>query len=156
MIDISVVELSNVGQTVPIKWTQMDGQTPATAPEGLEAVTEANALTYTVVKATRTPLTEAQAGLLNTVPDFGFGFTDWLAGSTKDIKPIYDMLSPGKSTLIMRDDGGAGCVYDGIPNPFVEEEYPSNVGNIPHCGPLRNYQQSISSPTIPSNYAALT
>ncbi len=140
MIDISVVELTNVGKTVPITWVKMDGQTPSDAPVGLEGVTEANALNFTVVKATRTPLTDAQAGLLNAVPDFGFGITDWAAGSTKDIKPIYVMFNnPGKATLILDDQDGYGCVYDGIPNPFVEEEYPANVGYIPHCGPLRKF-----------------
>ncbi|MGB0845305.1 MAG: hypothetical protein ACPGSM_01225 [Thiolinea sp.] len=139
MIDISVVELTNKDQLVPIKWTKMDGQTPVEAPAGLEMVTEANALTFIVTKATRTPLTSEQAALLNAVADFGFGITDWAAGSTKDIKPIYETFNnPGTATLVLRDDGGYGCVYDGIPNPFVEEEYPGNVGYIPHCGPLRN------------------
>lgn len=141
MLDISVVELTNKHQPVAINWTKMDGQTPATPPAGLESVTEANALTYIVTKATRTPLTSEQADLLNAVPDFGFGMTDWAAGSTKDIQPIYEIYSnPGTATLILKDDGDSGCVYDGIPNPFVEEEYPLNMGNIPHCGPLRNIQ----------------
>lgn len=141
MLDVTVVELTNKNQSIPIKWTTMDGQTPAANPEGLEDVTEANALTYIVTKATRTPLTIEQADLLNAVPDFGFGSTDWAAGSTKNIQPIYAMFSnPGTATLILKDDGGSGCVYDGIPNPFAEEEYPSNMGNIPHCGPLRNIQ----------------
>lgn len=139
MIDISVVELSNKDQLVPFTWTAMDGQTPADAPAGLEDVTQANALTFTVTKATRTPLTHEQAGLLNAVPELGFGLTDWAMGSTKDIQPIYVTFNnPGTATLVLQDNGGSGCVYDGIPNPFVEEEYPTSMGNIPHCGPLRD------------------
>ncbi len=137
MIDVSVVELTNQNESVPIHWTKMDGLTPADAPNGLENVTEANALTFTVTKASRTPLTQTQADLLNSDPNIGFGLTDWAVVTTKDIQPIYALFNnPGTATLILRDNGATGCVYDGIPNPFVEEEYPSNVGNVPHCGAL--------------------
>ena len=132
MIEQSVINLTNTHKMVDISWIEMDGSTPAANPTGLEGVTQANALTYTINKATRTALTQDQVNLLNNSA-FGFGITTWEVGVTMDLKPIYESLGvPASSNLILHDKGGSGCVYDG------HDLDPTKMGNIPHCGPLHS------------------
>lgn len=138
MVNVTVAKLVIQEEATKISWVEMDGATPASTPAGLENVTEANSINYTVATAKMTPITQAQANLLNTNPALGFGLTDWQAGVTKDVQPILSQFAnPGGATIVVLDDNtGQGCVYDGIPDFSSTEKYPSKIGIIPHCGPL--------------------
>ncbi len=137
MVDVIVASLTIQENPTQISWVEMDGLTPSADPAGLESVNEANSVLYTINTAKRTPVTQAQADLLNAVPELGFGMSDWAPGVTKDISPILSQFAnPGSATIVVKDDIGEGCVYDGIPDFTSEEQFPSNIGNIPHCGPL--------------------
>ncbi|CAA6825275.1 MAG: Unknown protein [uncultured Aureispira sp.] len=138
MVTVTVAKLVMQENPTPITWVDMDGVTASTAPAGLENVTTANSIKYTIETATMTPMTDAQANLLNTTA-LGYGLTDWAARVTKDVQPILaQFANPGSATIIVLDNGGEGCVYDGIPDYTSGEEYPSKIGNIPHCGPLHS------------------
>lgn len=139
MVTVTVAKLVMQENPTPITWVEMDGMTASAAPTGLENVTTANSIKYTIETATMTPMTDAQATLLNNNPALGFGLTDWAARVTKNVQPILSQFAnPGSATIIVLDNGGEGCVYDGIPDFTSSEEYPSKIGNIPHCGPLHS------------------
>lgn len=132
MITVFVQTLTSDNKQVPITWTDAAGK-PSNAPAGLEKIKTGNGATGVVTYATITPITKEQADGLNYIK-MG-GFTDWAAGTTKDMLPYFSAIGPMKGTVVVDDRTKIGAVYDGIStNP---KEYPTLMPNTPpHKGKL--------------------
>ncbi|MEK6752652.1 MAG: hypothetical protein AABZ00_10345 [Chloroflexota bacterium] len=129
------VHLTYDNVMVPITWVGPDGK-PATAPEGLESVTEANGATALFTNAEVTPETQARADQLNAAAFCEF--TDWKPNVTKDVGDCFTGgYNPIKGTIIVDDRSMPWKVYDGAGALFDENGYPIDIPNyLPHEGPF--------------------
>jgi hypothetical protein len=130
-------------QVTGIVWVDSDGA-ETSAPTGLEDVTDANGLTYTVDSAVATANTDA--GAVDWVDNVYGGETDWVAGTEHDVLDwfIADEFggdNPFKGSLIMDDttdpanptwyDSSSDADTDGDGNPDVDGDgYPLTIDNF--------------------------
>ena len=127
--------LTNDNILVPITWVDANGN-PAAAPEGLEAVTQANGANALFTVAIVKPETQGRADQLN---EFAFcGFTDWAPNVTKDVGTCFTGgFNPIKGTIIVDDRTMPWKIYDGIGNVIDANGYPTDIPNyLPHSGPF--------------------
>lgn len=120
---------------IPITWVDFNGE-PATAPEGLDAVTEANGVTGLMTSATITPETQFRADQLNQA-EF-CGLTDWAANVGKEATEcLTGGFNPFKGTIVVDDRTTPWLIYDGVGMMFDANGYPIDMPNhLPHSGPF--------------------
>lgn len=117
---------------VPITWVNEQNKA-ASAPNGLENITEANGCSGEVIYATVTPLTFKMAFGLNYVK-FG-DMKGWKRRTTRNLLPYFQSFGKMKGCVIVDDRTHIASVYDGISTDPAQ--YPTTIPNFtPHSGPL--------------------
>ncbi len=125
---------------VPISWVDFEGM-PATAPAGLEGVSEANGATGLMTEATVTPETQERADQLNAAAFCGY--TDWTPNVAKDTVDCFTGgFNPSKGTIVVDDRSMPWKIYDGVGMMFNDEGYPTDMPNyLPHAGPYETLER---------------